>query len=218
MEKFGIFGFSDYATLTKELATQAFDSEFKGYFVDDEFLYNHEPDSEVLGLSQVDQKLPKASHGIFCAIGYKQMRKRQYCFDRINKLDRQLFNIVSSHAYVDKSVTMGLNNIFMPGCVIERGVELGDNNIFWSNTTICHDTQIGSHNFFAAGVTIGGGCRVGNLCFFGFNSAVTQHLTIENECLLAAGSVLLENVASMERRIGTPARLYSKHGDSGIII
>ena len=218
MKEFGIFGFSDYATLSKELATQALDSEFTGYFVDDKFLSNHESDSEVLALSQLYENLPTKSSGIFCAIGYKRMRNRQNCFDRINKLDRQLFNIVSPHAYVDKSVKMGVNNIVMPGSVIEKGVVIGDNNVFWSNSTICHDTRVGSHNFFAAGATIGGRCNIGDLSFFGFNSTIVHHLNIEDECLLAAGSVLLNSTNKMERWIGTPARLRSTHIETGIII
>jgi acyl-[acyl carrier protein]--UDP-N-acetylglucosamine O-acyltransferase len=85
---------------------------------------------------------------------------------------------------------------------------MGANNIFWSNTTVCHDTRLGSHNFFASSVTIGGEVTIGDCCFFGFNSTVVQLRHIGSDVLLAAQSLLLNDVEGLSRYQGQPARKF----------
>ena len=155
---------------------------------------------------------------IHIALAYKNMRNKKDVFERIQGSGYELFNIVSNSAFISEDSIKGKNNFIMPNVVIEPYAEIGSNNIIWSNSTICHNTIIGNHNFLASNVTIGGKTNIGDLCFLGFSSTVSDHLKIENEVLIAANSFLNENVKSLCRVQGLPAKLHSKiNKDQGII-
>jgi sugar O-acyltransferase (sialic acid O-acetyltransferase NeuD family) len=204
-----IFGTGSLAKLAHYYAIREMGLDVLGFVVDahvkHEDLFCGLP---VLSWDHFLTKYPAGSVSVFVAIGYRIMRERQTIFDRIQGHGYDLQSIISKSAFVAETSSIGINSFIMPNVVIEPGVIMGANNIFWSNTTVCHDTRLGSHNFFASSVTIGGEVTIGDCCFFGFNSTVVQLRHIGSDVLLAAQSLLLNDVEGLSRYQGQPARKF----------
>lgn len=211
-----IFGSSPYAELVAHYF--ATDSEYSPcrYVVDAGF-----PDYRANSLPLPTRVLtegeaPDHEQYLFIALGYRSMRARKQVFERFNNPGVKLVNFVSSHARVDSTVSLGVNNIIMPGAVIEPFVTIGDNNVIWSNATVCHDTALRSHCFVAANATIGGHCEIGDLSFLGFSSVVGQHCCLADETLVAATAFISRNTESCTRYQGVPAKPAGMHRLHGI--
>jgi UDP-3-O-[3-hydroxymyristoyl] glucosamine N-acyltransferase len=218
-KQYFIYGYSDYARICRHYLSQSGNSEFRAYLVDDSFIPEYSKTADpVFSIKDAAVSRSLANSGLFVAIGYRRMRARKVCFEKGSQLAAELHNCISSAAYVDSTVTMGVNNIVMPGAVIEPHCRLGNNNVIWSNATLCHDSILGSHNFIAAGAVLGGGSIVGNLCFLGFSSVVFQGIRVADETLLGASSNLVENSSACEKRVGQPASVVGQHHENGICI
>jgi sugar O-acyltransferase (sialic acid O-acetyltransferase NeuD family) len=205
-----IFGTGSLARLAHYYATHEMGLTVLGFVVD----ADRQNLEEYCGLpvftweTCVAQYSPTTT-SLYVAVGYREMRQREYIFDRVKDAKYAFQNIISTFAFVAENTKIGENNFIMPGSVVEPGVHLGDNNVVWSNTTLCHDCVIGHHNFFASNVTIGGEVTVGDRCFFGFSSTVLQQRHVEDDVLLAAQSLLFDHADSLSCYMGVPAKRIS---------
>jgi len=202
-----IFGTGALARLAHYYATHEMGLTVLGFVVDSD----RKIVDEYCGLpvftweSCVSQYSPTTT-SMYVAVGYSEMRQREYLFERVKNAKYALQNILSTSAVVALTSRIGENNFIMPGAIVEPGVRLGDNNVVWSNTTICHDSLIGHHNFFASNVTVGGEVIVGDRCFFGFTSTVLQQSHVGDDVLLGAQSLLLDGADSLGCYKGIPAK------------
>lgn len=212
MVKHVIFGAGSLANLAYLYAKESLLISIDAIVVDDMYLEQSESlfaDTPLIGWSTFCKQYPVASTKVFVAVGYKSMRARASAFSRVISNGYSCFNIQASTAYVADNVSIGFNNIFMPGVVIEPFVTIGNNNIFWSNATVCHDVIIGHNNFFASNCTIGGLVNIGDSNFFGFSSTIIQNIHVQDESLIAASSLVIKNVDSLARYQGVPAKLFA---------
>lgn len=202
-----IFGTTSLARLAHHYATNDLQLSVLGFVVDDDF---KEADSllslPVLTWTEACQIYTPLDACYFVAVGYKSMRLRQVVYDRVKRAGYNFANITSNAQFLATDVTLGDNNIIMPGVVIEPGSIVGSNNVIWSNVTICHNCKIADHNFFAANVTIGGEVTIGNKNFFGFSTTLIQQIEIGDETLIGAQSLVTHSTESLFEYRGTPAK------------
>lgn len=156
------------------------------------------------------------SFDMLVAIGYSNMRKRDYLISRMASSGYSFTNLVPDNNF-EGNIT-GSNNIILPGSIIEPFTSIGSSNVIWSGAHICHDTVIGDNNFFATGSIVGGYANVSTGCFFGFGSVVIEKLTIADETLVAAGAVVINDTEACSKYIGVPAKKHGEHTDTGIIL
>lgn len=211
-----IFGYSDYALLVSSYFKDTYKKII--YIVDDEYhlSFKHIKKDEVIRYSDFINIPEIKKQHVFVAVGYRSMRNRQKIFEKINALGVKVVSYISPNAIIDKTVTIGQNNIIFPGVLIEPKVKIGDNNIIWSSATICHDTIIETNIFIAANVTIAGNVKIGSGSFLGLNATVIQNILMSEETLLAACALLTQNTKKGFMYCGLPAKKAKDISDTGI--
>ena len=202
-----IYGAGNLAKLVYEYITATMLDLEVVFVVDDQYLkLDSLMGCPVVSGQTINTRFPSSQWKMFVAVGYKSMRARKYCFDRVNEMGYQFINVFASDAGTSQNVKFGVNNIIFPGVVIEPFSEIGNNNVFWSTSTICHDCVIGAHNFFAANTTVGGKVVIGNSNFFGFGSTVLQGIHLGSENLVSAHSLVTKDMSDLGKYRGVPAR------------
>lgn len=205
-EELWIFGAGDLAKLAKFFFEKELDKPVSGFIVDEEHLAGVPRDlGKVVAWQEYLELVPKGRSLVFPAIGYRSMRAREAIFDRIEKSEQKICNLVCQSAKVASDVELGVGVFVMPSVVIEPGVVVGSNNVIWSNSTVCHDSIVGRHNFIAANAVIGGRARIGSRCFFGFSSVVGQDVRVADDVLIGATAFLKDSVDESGVYLGSPA-------------
>ena len=211
MQNIAIYGAGVLAKLTHFYVSELPYFNTLCFVVDDAYKYTDDFHGiPVKVWSQFREEFAVEDINFFLAIGYKSMRARASIYQKVKDTGYSCINILAKGSSVAQNVTLGDNNIVMPGAVIEPFCNIQSNNVFWSNATICHDTKIGSHNFFASNTTVGGEVEIGNANFFGFSSTVIQQRVIENDVLVGAASLVLSNLDSLSHFQGVPAKKIKK--------
>jgi sugar O-acyltransferase (sialic acid O-acetyltransferase NeuD family) len=201
-----IFGAGDLARLAKFFFEKELDKPVSGFIVDEEHLAGVPRDlGQVVTWQEYLERVPRGRGVVFPAIGYRSMRAREAVFDRLEKSQQKICNLVCQSAKVASDVELGVGVFVMPGVVIEPGVVVGSNNVLWSNSTVCHDSMVGEHNFIAANAVIGGRAHIGSRCFFGFSSVVGQDVRVCSDVLLGATAFLKGSVEGPGVYLGSPA-------------
>lgn len=205
-----IYGKGEFAELMYHFFSNDFKYEVKAFCVDKEFLIENEfCGLPLVSIDNVDKLYPSNKYFGFVAVGYSNMRNREIMFNKLKDKNYTLVNYISPKALIDKSVSIGENNVFLPFCNIEPFVKINNNNIFWSGVNICHHSMILSHNFIAAKTVVGGNVKIKNMCFIGFSSTIIENLIIDNKSFIGASSLILKNTDELGRYIGSPAVLVS---------
>jgi UDP-perosamine 4-acetyltransferase len=75
-----------------------------------------------------------------------------------------------------------------------------------TSSSIDHDCRIGAHVHVAPGVTLSGGVEVGDGTHIGTGACVIQRIRIASHCFVAAGAVVVRDVAMNAKVAGVPAR------------
>jgi acetyltransferase-like isoleucine patch superfamily enzyme len=105
------------------------------------------------------------------------------------------------------SVWYGENQGFSaagPGALIENHVFIN------RGVTIGHDTHIQSFTRIQPGCNIGGLTNIGRSVSIGISATIIDRIVVGNHSLLAAGSVLLNDLPSKMMAAGSPA-IVKKH-------
>lgn len=138
-------------------------------------------------------------------IGYKHLAVKKKIFERFK--DKIPFaNIIHSSVYVDKSVTIGIGNVFYPGSIIDQNVKIKDNNIINLGCVISHDSIIGSHNFFSPRVNVAGYVEIEDQVILGIGTTIIDNLQISKKVQTGGGSVVINNLNNPGLYVGNPTR------------
>lgn len=206
-----IYGKGDFAKLILHYIQLCEKYNIVGFCVDapfhDDDIYLGYP---LYNIDEIDEEIDTVQLKAFLAVGYSSMPIRESMFNKLVAKGFEIINIICEGAKIDKTVDLGVNNIFMPNVLIEPFAKIGDNNIFWTNALVCHDTIIGSHNFFASNTVVGGFSKINDRNFFGFGSIVADNLKVSSGNILGASSTLLKSINIQGKYLGSPAKLVTK--------
>lgn len=89
----------------------------------------------------------------------------------------------------------------MAGSIIQPGSSIGQDTIVNTRVSIDHDCIIGNGCHIAPGTVVNGNVTIDQGCFIGAGSCVTQNITIGKEVIVAAGSVIYNDLPSFVRVI-----------------
>jgi len=70
---------------------------------------------------------------------------------------------------------------------------------------IAHDTTIGAHSFISPGAVLAGFVRTGRCAWLGLGAKVIENVTVGDGAVVAAGAVVLSDVAPFTLVAGVPA-------------
>ena len=218
MKQFIIFGTGDLADLIMHLLGEKQD-QVAAFVLDKEYIKKDNFYSKPVVAFEDSLKLyPQDKFDIFCAVGYKYMRKRKEVYNRIKESGYKLINIIGKQAICSSNIKLGDNNLIFNGAYIGPDGNIGNNNIFRPMLYLGHLHSVGSHNYFAPGCNIGGNCNIGDLNFIGIGSTVIDSRKIGDEVLIGAGSVITSDCQSQALYAGNPGKIKRYHKEKGIII
>lgn len=117
-------------------------------------------------------------------------------------------------AIIRDRVTLGKNAVIMMGAVINVGAEIGENTMIDMNCVIGARGIIGRNVHIGAGTVIAGVLEppssqpviIEDDVFIGANAVVLEGVTISKGAVVAAGSVVTQNVPANTVVAGMPAR------------
>lgn len=111
---------------------------------------------------------------------------------------------ISSMATIGDGVFVGAGSLIGPGALIENHVFIN------RGVTIGHDTHVQSFTRIQPGCNIGGLTNIGRSVSIGIGATIIDRIVVGNHSLLAAGSVLLDDLPSKMMAAGSPA-IVKKH-------
>lgn len=142
-----------------------------------------------------------------CVIAVGDSEAREIIYKRLKDKQFNLPNIISSKAFVDRTVEMGDANIIAHGSIVNSQVKLGSNNLINTRSVVEHHSTLKSHIHIAPGVVICGGVTISAMTFIGAGSIIIPHVSVAENTTLGAGSVLLSSIElNKSTFVGIPAK------------
>jgi len=142
---------------------------------------------------------------VFIALLWNHLnRDRKNLFEYCEKQKLEFANLVSPHAIVRESSSMGRNCWIHDFAIVQNNTVIGDNVAIMAYTLIGANCNVGSHCFFGARSILGGGSSIGNQSFVGLNSTVFDNTHIGDKCIIGACTAVKRNVPSFSRYV-TPS-------------
>ena len=162
----------------------------------------------VVGVGEVADRFPPATHDAFVAIGYSKLNavRRAKC-EALRALGYRLASFVSPRAYVAGNAAHGDNCLILEHNTVQPFVRIGDGVTLWSGNHIGHHSIIGDYAFVSSHVVVSGNCTVGEACFLGVNSALNDGVTLGARCVLGSGSLVVKDVEAEGVLSAEPAAL-----------
>ena len=131
------------------------------------------------------------ANGIGMIVGSDQRKKVARKF---RKSGYKFVTVRDPTAVVLSEVELGEGVQILAGVVVQPGVKIGADTIINTRASVDHDCIIGNDCHVCPGVTIAGSVTVGSETMIGTGSTVVPGVSIGNSCLVAASSVVFEDL------------------------
>lgn len=206
--KLVIVGTGETAAIATEMATCQTDYEICGYSVEAESMKdNRHMGLPVVPLDQIATFFPSSDFCIFVAISFVWLNQpRSRIFTLLQKLDYEFANLISPHAHIAPSATLGTNLMIYDFASVGSFCTIANNTTLCSHSVVSHSSQIGAHSYLAASAVTGGYCRTGERCFIGLNATLADHSEIDDDSIVSATSYLPKGSHASGLYAGNPAR------------
>lgn len=109
-------------------------------------------------------------------------------------------------AYVAQTACLGSGCVLYTGVMVSANAKLGDGVLLNTYTNVGHDVTIGDYTSVAPAVCISGGCKIGSEVNFGGHAYLVPGRTVGDGAMIAAGSVVFNNVKEHTTVLGNPAK------------
>ena len=124
-------------------------------------------------------------------------------------------------AIIRDKVIIGKNAVIMMGAVINIGAEIGEGSMVDMNAVIGARGKIGKRVHLGAGAGVAGvleppsksPCEIGDDVMIGANSVILEGVKIGNGSVVAAGSVVVDDVPAGVVVAGSPAKIVKSVDD-----
>ena len=139
------------------------------------------------------------------ALGIGSNSARQNIYKRLKDAKVTVTTLVHPSAIITEDCRLGEGTIVMPLAVINTLADIGIGAIINTHCCVEHECLIGNFVHLSPQVGLGGAVSVGALTHIGIGSSVIQCLTIGTNTIVAAGSVVIQNIPSHVMVAGVPA-------------
>ena len=139
-------------------------------------------------------------------IGYGKGKRKQELAKYFKEHNYSFLNVISPHAVISPTATLGKGCIINPGAVVMPNAHIGNHVILHSGCVVEHDNVLRDFANLAPGVVLAGRVTVGEGSVLYTGAKVVPDVTIGDWVEVAAGSVVTKDVPSKTRVGGSPAR------------
>lgn len=150
-------------------------------------------------------------HFSSCEIETPQARNSAVPMADLSRYDAR----IEPGAIIRDMVDIGKNAVVMMGAVINIGAVIGEGTMIDMNAVLGGRAVIGARCHIGAGAVVAGVIEpasaepttIGDDVFIGANAVILEGVRVESRAVVAAGSVVTENVPSGAVVAGSPARV-----------
>lgn len=138
------------------------------------------------------------------AVGDNHLRER--LVTRLLDLGFNLPPVVSAHARVSSTASVGKASVIMHGVVVGPYTSIGTAVIVNTGASLDHDCEVGDFVHLAPGVHAAGSVTIHTGAFLGIGSSIIPEITIGEWATIGAGAAVLRPVEMHRTAVGVPAR------------
>jgi sugar O-acyltransferase (sialic acid O-acetyltransferase NeuD family) len=120
-----------------------------------------------------------------------------------------LVTVVSPKAWLASDATLGPGTTLAPFVAVNRKARVGSHVLVNVGAIISHDVSIGNFTTIGPRCVIGGATTIGEGAFLGIGSTIRDHIHVGAGSTVAAGAVVVSDVAPHESVKGIPARAFT---------
>ncbi|ELH7810901.1 acetyltransferase [Vibrio harveyi] len=113
-------------------------------------------------------------------------------------------------AVISKYANIGVGTVVMANAVINAFSNIGMSCIINTACTIDHDCNLADGVHISPGVNLAGGVEIGENSWIGIGSQIKQLVVIGHDTVVGCGSTVINNVASSQVVVGSPAHKLIK--------
>lgn len=132
--------------------------------------------------------------------------QRERFVEQVRALGTPFGRLRHPSAVVAPSATIGRDVVLQPAVCVAARTVIGDHVLVNRGALIGHHVTIEDFATIQPGAIVGGGSRIGARAYLGMGSRVLERLTVGEGALVAAGAVVVEDVAPHTQVVGLPAR------------
>ncbi len=164
-------------------------------------------DVTVMGSTDDDEYLKLIGKKCDAVVAVDDMRLRRSIVNMLQELRHvQPVNVISAHAIMATSASVGHGNIIDHLAVVHAGAAIGSHGIYQSCCIIGAEATVGDFVQVGAGSIINPGCAVESDVFIGTGVTIVSGVSIGKGARIGAGSVVIAPVKAGETVIGNPAQ------------
>ncbi len=150
----------------------------------------------------------RQADSVFIAVSDARIRK--HLFKTCVQLEFRIPNLIHPQAYLSSVSTIGIGNVFYPGCIIMVGCQIGNGNLINAGATVGHETTIGDFCTINPGAHVAGRAQIKEGAFVGIGGSIKEKLVISEYAVIGAGSAVVKDVPAYTTVYGVPAHRSEK--------
>jgi len=147
---------------------------------------------------------PSSDEVFICAIGVPEIKRR--CSELIASRGGRFTRLIHRSAVVGHHVEMAEGVILCPYAVVSANNRLGRGVAVNLHASVDHDANVGDWSQVNCHCDLTAAVEVGCEVFLGSRVSVIPNVRIGDRAYVGAGSVVLRDVASGTKVVGSPAR------------
>jgi sugar O-acyltransferase (sialic acid O-acetyltransferase NeuD family) len=155
-------------------------------------------------IEEVKYYFETVSNQFTLGVGNPVLRSKMY--DKFVSIGGVFTSTVSPKASIGHfGIDIGEGCNIITGTVIDNSVILGEGCLLNTNSTIGHDSMIGAFVEICPGAIVSGRCTIGGYSFIGTNATILPKINVGCNTIVAAGSVVTQNIPDNCMVAGIPA-------------
>lgn len=145
-------------------------------------------------------------------VGIGKPKLRRMLYEKFIKLGGDYTATCSSFAEIGSfGISIGEGCNILGGVRISNDVTVGKGTMIYYNSVITHDVIIGEFCEISPSVNILGRAKIGDNTQIGTGSVIFPDVEIGNNVVIAAGSIVRDNVPANVMVAGSPAEIKKKY-------
>ncbi len=162
---------------------------------------------QATSLNELAEISPADETQLFIAVGDNETRKTLY--EEAQERGFSLPNLIHPASVISPFSSIGSGTVVMPAAVVNTNAEIGHYCIVNTSCSIDHDSVLEDGVQLSPGVRSAGTVHFGAMAFVGTGATIIPGVKIGKSAAVAAGAVVVRDVADGVRVAGVPAKEMS---------